>query len=178
MYSLDLFRSGDGRTLADIFISEYSNGLPQLYRERLEDPKLLAEDDIMAVHFAAPGAQGEGGAVEILYSSQDSIRMFYGNYVYKGLDLDAVIQKLPILKQLDTRGSTALPYPFGGSLDVPENWTYLYMGAMNHFFVRKDIYDRAEDFLNIVEQEIGGAEIFTAAAWFCCEQLPYDPEVT
>ncbi len=135
-----------------------------------QNPFQLFDDNILAVHFADAGAQGDAGAVEILYyTPQSGIRILYGNYAWDDLDLDAVIRKLPMLKCLDSRGRLPSnpPYPFRGSLDIPAEWGYIYMGCMNHFFARDFICDRTGTFVKILKDERRGDQIFNAIAWFC-----------
>ena len=109
----------------------------------------------------------DAGAVEILYLSENGVRVLYGNYAYGSLDLDDVIQKLPMLECLDSRGNFEPPYPFGGKLCIPFGWAYLYMGAMNHLYVREEICDRAEDFINEILKSRQSWLVFDAVSWFC-----------
>ena len=157
------FRAGDGESLADEFIQKEQ----KLKKDQLLMPSVLAEDKILAVHYADAGAQGDPGTVEILYSAPESVRVLYGNYAFGDLDLDAVIQKLPMLKCLDTRSCSEYPYPFGGKVEIPEGWAYLYMGALNHFFVRDEICDKVTDFTKVIMQSGRSWQIFDAVAWFC-----------
>ena len=87
--------------------------------------------------------------------------------MYEKLDLDDVIQVLPMLKCLDSRYSIEPPYPFGGEISVPEGWNYMYMGAMNHLFVKKKIFEEAESFIEFVVRKTGAWEAFNAIAWYC-----------
>ena len=155
-------REGDVETLVSEFIQMDNQGLINFKVEGLENPDGLVENNILAVHYADGGAQGEAGAVAILYRSQHGIQILHGNYLYGNLNLEAVIRKLPMLKRLVT-----LPYPFGDSLDIPEGWKYMYMGAMNHFFVRDTIKD-ADTFINLLLNHGGQRwQVFDAVAWFC-----------
>lgn len=63
------------------------------------------------------------------------------------------------------------PFPFGGKIDIPEGWEYLYMGAMNHFYVRESIADKSRTFIEIIIKKIGGWEAFDAIAWLCGVQF-------
>ena len=157
------FRAGDEEALAEEFIRLAKERHVKFDAVRLEDPGILADEDILAVHYADAGAQGDAGAVEILYRSPGGLQVLYGNYVYDDLDLNAVIQKLPMLGCLDCRR----PYPYGGQLDIPPDWGYLYMGAMNHFYARDTICERTGVFIRIIQQKYYRSRIFDAVAWFC-----------
>ena len=160
-------REGETETLVSEFIQMDNQGLIKFKVVSFENPDGLVENNILAVHYADRGAQGDAGAVEILYRSQDGIQILYGNYCYGNLNLDTVIRKLPMLKCLDSRGGLTPPYPFGGSLDIPEGWKYMYMGAMNHFFVRDTIRD-TDTFINLLLNHGGKSwQVFNAVAWFC-----------
>ena len=159
-------REGDVETLVSEFIQMDNQGLINFKVISLENPDGLVENNILAVHYADGGAQGEAGAVAILYRSQHGIQILYGNYIYGNLNLDAVIRKLPMLKCLDSRGKRTPPYPVGGSLDIPEGWKYMYMGAMNHFFVRDTARDTGT-FINLLLNRGGQSwQVFHAVAWF------------
>lgn len=158
-----VFRWGDEETLA----RKYAQSDWEPKCEKLDAPDRLEEARIPAVHFADGGAQGDPGAVEILYRALRGVKVLYGNYAYGNLNLDAVIRKLPMLKSLDSRYSCDLPYPFGGKPDIPEGWRYLYMGAMNHLYVRQEICDRTKVFIRILLENRGSSRAFEAIAWFC-----------
>ena len=168
MYDTLTFRTGDEQAL----IAEFSRLAEQEQLNfdygDLSHPDMLTEKNILAVHYADGGAQGESGAVRILYCSALGVRVLYGNYVYGELDLNAVIRKLPMLKCLDSRFSLTPPYPFGGKLVVPDGWAYLYMGAMNHFFLKVNDCKEATAFVRAYLSG-GGDEwsAFDAVAWFC-----------
>lgn len=161
-------RKGNGESLANTFIDMTQNGRPKLRHTDLVYPHTLDSENILAVHYADGGAQGEAGAVRLLYRTQHGIQILYGNYVYGKLNLSAVIEKLPMLKPLDSRfsGFESLPYPFGGKLEIPDEWRYLYMGAMNHYYVRREISEEASEFIEYFFKN-GGAKwfIFEAIAW-------------
>ena len=57
-------------------------------------------------------------------------------------------------------------YPFGGRLDIPAGWGYLYMGSMNHFFARKMICDKTKAFVNALMEKGHSWMVFDAVAWF------------
>lgn len=167
MYSSIMFRSGSVSILAEEYVQMVNKRESALETKPLENADTLMENNILAVHYADGGAQGEPGAVYILYNTKNGVEILYGNYAYGKLNLDTVINKLPMLRSLDSRYSINIPYPFGGSIDIPAGWAYLYMGAMNHFFVRKGIADMTETFLRIIHRNIGKWESFNAVAWFC-----------
>ncbi len=167
MIPLVSFRSGDEHTLALEYVQMNKANLLTFKCADLSNPGMLHADNILAVHYADGGAQGDAGAVEILYYTQKDVQILYGNYAYGNLNLDAVIILLPMLKSLDSRYCFEPPYPFGGKLDIPVGWKYLYMGAMNHFFVRQEIAERTGEFIKTVIDETGGWEAFNAIAWFC-----------
>ena len=161
-------REGDVVALVSEYIQMDNQGRINIEVQDLENPDILEENNILAVHYADRGAQGDAGAVEILYQSQNNIRVLYGNYGYGNLDLDAVIRKLPMLSCLDSRYTLSPPYPFGGNLDIPNGWRYGYMGALNHFFVREEFIDRVEPFVNAFLKQGGQrCQMFEAVAWFC-----------
>lgn len=164
-----VMRGGNGADLAVRFIKMSEKGRPKLKHDDLDNnPYWLKTQDILAVHYADGGAQGEAGALRLLYRTPYGIQILYGNYVYGKLNLSAVIEKLPMLQPLDSRFSELgnLPYPFGGKLEVPDEWKYLYMGAMNHYYLRRDICEEANEFINRYLNE-GGEKwlIFEAIAW-------------
>jgi len=176
MYYAIPFRSGTFDSIVAEFFEADNLWFPKYDTTSLEMPDNLIEENILAVHFADRGAQGEAGAVNILYYSPKEVKIFYGNYVWGKLDLDAVIRKLPMLKYLDSRHGAV--YPFGGGLHVPEEWGYMYMGAMNHFFVRNDICDNLDSFISYFLENGGQkGQIFDVVAWFfgvklnslCCD---------
>ena len=167
MDSFILFRTGNVDDLAAEFIRFKKDKSARYVITKLENPAVLMYDDVLAVHYADPGAQGDAGAVEILYRSKKGVQYLYGNFAYGDLDLDAVIQKLPFLRSLDTRYGEFLPYPYGGKLTVPEDWGYMYMGAMNHLFVRKTIAEPSEAFVSLAVRNMGTWNAFDALAWFC-----------
>lgn len=158
-------RHGDGEALADKFIQMTEKRRVRLHMDDL-DPYALDYDAVLAVHYADGGAQGEAGAVRILCRSPYGLRILYGNYVYGNLNLGAVIQKLPMLQPLDSRFRLdPLPYPFGGSLDVPDDWKYLYMGAMNHYYLKREICDEANEFIQAFLRSGEKWYVFEAIAW-------------
>ena len=167
MYTDMTCRTGDERLLAREFLRKCDYRLLDFDVGDL-DPQQISEDDVLAVHFADAGAQGDAGAVELLCRSPQGTRILYGNYAYGTLDLDGVISRLPMLRSLDSRRAVKPPYPFGGTLVVPDEWGYMYMGAMNHLFVRKPIRDRTKDFIAALSVEGGhSSQVFDAVAWFC-----------
>lgn len=167
MYSSISFRTGEPSSLVGEFIEMFKTRRPRFTVADLENPQKLLDANILAVHFAAGGAQGDPGAVEILYRQGDGIQILYGNYVYENLDVDAVFQKIPVLRCFDSsRG--CLPYPFGGQFNIPEDWKYVYMGAMNHFLCRTEIFEKALPFLEALLENVGDrSQVFCALAWFC-----------
>lgn len=168
MYSSIEFKKGDARTLVDTFnelIESQSLGLNDY---ELENPELIDADCVLAVHFADGGAQGEPGAVDLLYCMPDGVHILHGNYCSGNLDLDAVIEKLPILQGLDNRSNKHDPFPFGGDFQIPDNWGYVYMGALNHFLARQEICAITNDFIKILLSVGGnGWKLFDAVAWYC-----------
>ena len=160
------FRAGSEEDLAEEFIRTAKEDLLRLEASDLTDPAALAEENILAVHFADTGAQGDSGAVEILYLSQKGVRILCGNYAFGKLDLDAVLQKLPMLKSLDGRGGKR-PYPMGGKLEIPEGGGYVYMGAFHHLFVRDAVCDRTSTFLRLLLHDHRSWQLFDAVAWVC-----------
>lgn len=165
MYSNIVFRNGEEERLAIEFLGKYISGSEGIKKSRLDNISCLNEELIMAVHYVDAGGQGDSGCVEIIYCSNNEIQVLYGNYVYGGLNIDKVYEKLPMLISLDTRNGN-LPYPFGGSVNIPKGWNYVYMGVMNHFFCRDIIADNTRVFVSTIVRDASWA-LFDAIAWFC-----------
>lgn len=167
-YSSIKIRTGHEESLVSEFLRMDDMRQLKLTVLKLDNPDLLEEENILAVHYADSGAQGEAGVVKILYRSRYGVQILRGNYVYGNLNLYAVIQKLPMLSCLNSYGQFDPPYPFGGRLDIPVGWGYLYMGAMNHFFARKEICDKTSSFIKTLLNQGGGSwQVFDAVAWLC-----------
>lgn len=167
MYSDIVFRTGDEKSL----LSEFSQRIPKFKVANL-DPYVLMADNVLAVHCADRGAQGDPGAIRILYRSWEGVQVLYGNYAYKYLNLGAVVQRLPMLGFLEDRRDSASSYPFGRKIYIPAGWGYVYIGAMNHFFARKAIHDKTKAFVDAL-LDIGGCYsslVFDAVAWLCMAQ--------
>ena len=75
------------------------------------------------IFWAATGAMGDGGAVEIV---TDDGKAYYCNYAYGGADIDRIIKACPILEN---------------AFDLPEGWVFHYLGFGNHLIYKKK-YDR------------------------------------
>ena len=162
-------REGKAGSLAKTFIKMTEKGRPKLFHSDLRNPYGLDYDNILAVHYADGGAQGEAGAVRILYRTPYyGTQILYGNYIYGNLNLSEVIEKLPMLRSLDSRFCSleSLPYPFGGKIEIPNEWSYLYMGAMNHYYLKREICEEANEFIHCFLTQ-GGKKwfIFEAIAW-------------
>jgi len=173
------YRTGNNESLASEFVQLANEGSLKFEVTKLKSPIWLIPEDILAVHYADAGAQGDAGAVELLYCSPNGVQVLYGNYAYGDLDLDAVIKLLPMLRCLDTRERFEPPYPFGGSLEVPSDWGYIYMGCMNHFFARRELCDNTSGFLDYLLNNGGRSwQIFEAIAWLCGAKMksPSDDE--
>lgn len=167
MYSSIAFRTGDEEALVQAFVEMFKTKRPRFQVTKLENPQKLLSAEILAVHFADGGAQGDPGAVEILYLVDKGVQILYGNYVYDDLDLDAIIQRVPMLRRFDSRRGHS-PYPFGGQFNNSEEWKYVYMGAMNHFLCRTEIFEKALPFLETLLANGGSRScVFGAVAWFC-----------
>ncbi len=161
------YRAGNQESLAEEFIRLHQERQLNFHYKKLGKLYEYFDEDILAVHFADGGAQGDPGAVELLYLSNTGIQLLYGNHTYGDLNLDEVLMKLPMLKPLDSRNRFELPYPFGGHLDIPSGWKYMYMGAMNHFFVREELFDKADTFIKVILDRGRTWLIFRAISWFC-----------
>lgn len=167
MYSSLPVRKGDPESLTSEFLQVEKNDFLHFDFGNLDNPHTLEEENILAVHFSLPGAQGEPGAVNILYRFPQDIQVLHGNYVFGKLDFDALTRKIPMLKLLDDQDRTSLPYPFGEKLNVPDGWICHYMGALNYFFTRKEIADKTKPFVNYLLAHGGHSwQIFDAVAWF------------
>lgn len=160
------FRKGDKESLTKEFLDKTKFGGDIFTVEKLKEPQLLREENILAVHFANAGAQGDAGAVEILYNYCNKIKVIYGNYAYEELDLDALCEKVPALDRL-LRGDYIIPYPYAGELNIPDDWGYMYMGCMNHFLGRKEIMLQSAEFIKYMLKNGGYTfQVFDAVAWF------------
>lgn len=168
------YRSGDPAALVTEFIRLQKADALNFRTDALTDPRSLSADHILAVHYSDSGAQGEAGLVRLLYRTEQGVRILYGNYLYGDLNLNAVIEKLPMLKSLDSRYSLTPPYPFGGRLEVPDGWKYSYMGAMHYFFVRNEVCDVALPYIQAYMRTVGSyPQTFDAVAWLC--RAPQNP---
>lgn len=166
-----IIRPGSLVDLTDAFLREKARGAFKPVAEPLY-PAQLREERILAVHFADGGAQGEAGAVEILYRSHRGAQVYYGNYIYGELDYYGLFRALPVLKCLDSRNSSELPYPYGGRPPIPEGWGYLYMGALNHFVVNGEVCDKVSDFVKYFLSHGGETwQVFDAVAWLCGAEM-------
>ena len=164
------FRVGNEKALASEFLQKaQETGFSyKIKKEELADNiHNLDVERILAVHYACGGAQGEGGAVEILYFAENGIKAFHGNYCYGKLDVDAVYRKLPMLQCLDDRNTLEPTYPFGGRLSVPPEWGYLYMGCMNHLYARIELCDKITPITERICAAGQSWALFDAIAWFC-----------
>lgn len=163
MYSTLPLRTGTPSQFAAEYLGKAGNGLIGLKNEKLINTDGLSAKNVLAVHFAGTGAQGEAGAVEILYHSPEGVRVLHGNYVYGELDCDALMHMLPVLKIFDCKRMLASP----ADTKLPEGWGYMYMGAMNHFVVRQQVCDETEAFIEYLMNNDGQSwQIFDAVAWF------------
>ena len=167
MYSSIKYKSGDTEALVSEFFELMNNRMTLKYVP-LENPELLDSNNVLAVRFTSDGGQGDVGGVELLYLADDGIKVLYGNFYYGNLNLNALIQKLPMLKSVYAPRSPNLPYPFGGELDLPSGWVHIYMRFMSYFFVREEFCEKADLFIKAILNSNGGLFlIFTAVAWFC-----------
>lgn len=161
------FREGAPKELALEFI-ELNNAWPMWYSPEKLIPEKLKEDRVLAIHYANAGAQGEPGLVEILYLSPSGIKILSGNYAYGDLDHDALVLRLSVLKTFLGDDKGIVPFPFGGTLCDSEKWGYMYMGALNHFIIRRDVGEKTREFVKALSENGGSRwQIFDAVAWFC-----------
>lgn len=165
---------GDGSSSANDYVRMRKSNMIELKTTDIQDLRELLDENILAIHYANSGAQGDAGAVEILYCLHDEVQILYGNYCRGNLSLDEVMIRFPMLNSLDSR-YIKFPYPFGGSVSVPDGWGYLYMGAMNHLFVKQEIAEKTQAFIGHVIGAIGGGEAFDALAWFCGAAIIREP---
>lgn len=163
MYSDLPHRTGDVSALADEFLKLTEFDLLRFNRDELDPHKLVA-DDILAVHMATAGAQGEPGAINILYRSPQGLRILHGNFFYGNLDFDAVTELLPMLKNLD--GDSFPPFPFGGKLENAAGWKYMYLGSLNHFFGREMICKNCTPFMKKLMASHESFHVLYAVAWY------------
>ncbi len=172
MYSSLPLRTGAPEKLTAEFLSIVGTGRLNLKTENLVNPDILIEEQILAVHFANTGAQGEGGAVEILYNSPQGISVLHGNYAYGGLNLNALLLLLPVLRVFDCRYRLTPPHHF----KVPDYWGYMYMGAMNHFIARQEICDKTSGFVEYLMNNGGrNWQIFDAVSWLYGAEYSIEP---
>lgn len=167
MYTSIKYKTGDPEALASEFFELLDKRMVLKYVP-LENPEFLDRNSILAVRFTSDGGQGDIGGVELLYLTEDGIKVLYGNFYYGGLNVNALIQKLPILKNVYNPRSPILPYPYEGELELPSEWVHIYMRFMNYFFVREAICEKADLFIKAILNSDGGLfSIFRAVAWFC-----------
>ena len=167
MYSSIKYKKGDAEALASEFF-ELLDKRMELKYVPLENPEFLDKNSILAVRFTSDGGQGDIGGVELLYLDKDGIKVLYGNFYYGGLNVNALIQKLPMLKSVYAPRSPNLPYPYEAELELPSGWVHIYMRFMNYFFVREAICEKADLFIKAILNHNGGLfSIFKAVAWFC-----------
>lgn len=167
MYSDIVCRAGDVKTLLSEFLGQANTGSLKFDVARF-DPRMLTAENVLAVHYADGGAQGEPGLVAILYRTQQGVRILVENYIYGHLNLDALIELLPLLKNFDNRLNLIPPRSSEEGFELPEDWGYLYMGAMNHLLLRKELLSKAQEFIDAFLQNGGETwRMFSAVAWLC-----------
>ncbi len=78
MDSSVVYRIGTNEELASEFLQMDKNGTPKFGVTKIEKPIRLISEDILAVHYADVGAQGDKGAVELLYSYKKAFEFYTG----------------------------------------------------------------------------------------------------
>lgn len=159
------FRNGEEEKLALEFLEENVLDEERIEKEEIDSMLCIDIESVLVVHFADAGAQGEPGCFEIICCTENGVKVLHGNYVYGKIKIDEIFEKLPMLRSLDSRTGD-LPYPFGGRVNIPRGWKYMYMGAMNHLFCRDLIADKTAVFANVIASRERWA-LFNAIAWFC-----------
>ena len=171
MYSSIKYKTGDAEALANEFFELLHNRMV-LKHIPLENSEFLDESRILAVRFTSTGGQGDTGGIELLYLSEEGIKVLYGNLFFASFNINALLHKLPMLKSVHNPRSPVPPYPFGGSLELPSGWVHIYMRYLNYFFVREEVCEKADSFIReILNSDSGLFLIFTAVAWFCGAEL-------
>lgn len=171
MYSNILLRNGDEEILAKEFLIK--NKVIKI--EEITDLERLDINEIIAVHFAEAGAQGDPGCVEIIYYPYSGPQLLYGNYVNGNLRMEEAVKKLPVLRSLDIIRECL--YPFQIKEPIPKGWKYMYMGALNHIFARDFLAERIQIFAPTIARKESW-NLFNGIAWFCgCqEKMPQSIE--
>lgn len=91
--------------------------------------------DIIAFSFAEGGAQGDGGALNIVSKEK---RVFYLNLIWTDLSEEEVDLVCPILQECHVG-------PFCINKCIPNDWLYVYMGAGNHLFIHEVLRAKFEE---------------------------------
>ena len=167
MYSDIVYRAGDEKTLLSEFLMQTDNNSLKFEVSTFQAHK-LEEENVLALHYADGGAQGEPGLVAILYRTQQGVQILVENYIYGHLNLDILIQMFPMLKNFDNRHRLIPRSLSEENFELPEDWRYLYMGAMNHLFLRKELFAKAHSFIDAYLKNGGYSwRMFSAVAWLC-----------
>lgn len=91
--------------------------------------------DIIAFHWAAGGACGEGGAV--VFITKDG-KVFHSNYVYPGfIEMDDLFRLFPPLSEFH-------PGIMGGGI-YPPMWKDQYLGLGNYLVIHESIWEAFRD---------------------------------
>lgn len=161
------FRTEDEKSLVQEFLQMYKTKKTRFETAELDANNMLLNPEILAIHFAEGGAQGDAGAVEFLYFFDDRIQILYGNYVFGNLDLKLLKQKISVLEPLAINNEE-WHYPHERRYHFPEEWKYIYMGAGNHCLLKTEICEKALPFLEALVANGGSrSQLFYAIAWFC-----------
>ena len=161
------FRTEDEKSLVQEFLQMYKTKKTRFETAELDANNMLLNPEILAIHFAEGGAQGDAGAVEILYFFDDRIQILYGNYAYGNLNLNLLKRKIPALEPLAIDNGEWL-YAYARRRHFPEEWKYVYMGAGNHCLLKNELWDKVYPFLEALVATGGSrSQLFYAIAWFC-----------
>ena len=104
----------------------------EVYSSDLDDYLGL---EIVAFHWAAAGACGEGGAV--VFITTDG-KVYHSNYVYPGfITIDDLLRIFPALTEFS-------PGIFGGGI-YPPMWKDQYLGLGNYLVIHESIWDSFQE---------------------------------
>lgn len=114
------------------------------------------------IFFAENGAMGEAGKVLIITSGGS---IFHCNYCYGDISLNKLYRSIPVLKACKFSA-------FGDEADIPNSWSYEYLGAGNHLLIRNDVYPDFKEVLksNGAEYPEDVYQIWFDTAWNIIEK--------
>ena len=167
MFSTINYKTGNEKDLCNEFFDLAKNNVYVKYHPFDGPRPQFDENKVLAIRFTSDGGQGDIGGVSILYLNSDNVKILYGNYYYGSLDLGHVTSKLPIINNFYQARSVYPPSNGSGGVDLIDDWAHIYIGLGNHFFIRAEIFDKAENFLVEIVNNRSRFALFDAFAWLC-----------